>query len=109
MVAAVVDRLRELVHGDVGRRDVGVAEAEVDHVVTASPGLGLQPVDDGEDIRRKTGDAAKLHPGRLLKAHFSAVPQIGTIEADERGADGARVAARARLERWAPPDGGPQP
>ena len=45
----------------VGRRQVGVAEAEVDHVLAGPPGLHLQPVDDGEDVRRQGVDPAELH------------------------------------------------
>ena len=36
-----------------GRRQVGVAEPEVDHVLTGPPGLHLQRVDHREDVRRK--------------------------------------------------------
>ena len=46
VVARVVRRLDELLDGDVGRRDVGVAEPEVDDVLAGSPGLDLQRVDD---------------------------------------------------------------
>ena len=53
MVAGVVRRLGELLDRDVGRRQVGVAEPEVDDVLAGSPCLDLQPVDDGEDVRRQ--------------------------------------------------------
>ena len=61
VVARVAHRLDQLVDGDVGRRDVGVAEAEVDDVVPGAPGLDLQGVDDPEDVRRQRVDPAELH------------------------------------------------
>ena len=63
VVPGVVDRLGQLLDGDVGRRQVGVAEPEVDHVDAGPPGLDLQRVDDGEDVRRQRGDPAELHGG----------------------------------------------
>jgi hypothetical protein len=60
VVARVPDRLAQLVHGRRGRRQVGVAEAEVDHVLAGPPGRHLQPVDDGEHIRRQVRDPAEL-------------------------------------------------
>ena len=61
VVARVLDRLGELLHRDVGRRDVGVAEPEVDDVLAGSPGLDLQRVHDAEHVRRKGVDPAELH------------------------------------------------
>jgi hypothetical protein len=52
VVAGVVGRLAQLVDRQVGRRDVGVAEPQVDDVDAGSPGLDLQTIDDREDIRR---------------------------------------------------------
>jgi hypothetical protein len=42
VVAGVVGRLGQLLDRDLGRRQVGVAEAEVDDVLAGSPGLDLQ-------------------------------------------------------------------
>ena len=65
---AVVHRLggglRELLDGDVGRGDVGVAEAEVDHVATLAPELALQLVDRREDVGREIVDSPELHRRR---------------------------------------------
>ena len=54
VVARVAHRLDQLLDRDVGRRDVGVAEAEVDDVLAGAPGLDLQGVDDR---RRRTAAA----------------------------------------------------
>ena len=53
--------LPQLLDGDRRRRDVGVAEAEVDHVVSLAPQLPLQLVDGREDVGRQVVDAVKLH------------------------------------------------
>src|SRR5450756_404569 len=62
VVAGVVRGFRELLDGGVGRRDVRVAETEVDHVPTGPARLELEPVDDREDVRGNcllyTSDAA---------------------------------------------------
>ncbi len=62
---AVVRRLRgslgELLHGDVRRRDVRVAEAQVDDVPACPTCLDLQVVDDREDVRRQVLDSPELH------------------------------------------------
>ena len=63
-----VRRLAELLDGDLRRGDVGVAEAEIDHVRPCPPCLDLQPVDDREDVRRQVGDAAELHRGQRYSA-----------------------------------------
>ncbi len=62
VVAGVAHRFAELVDGHVGRGQVGVAEAEVDDVLAGSPGLDLEPIDDGEDVGRHVRDPAELHP-----------------------------------------------
>ena len=47
---------------DVGmRRDVRVAETEVDHVATLRPQATLQLVHRREHVRRKLVDAPELH------------------------------------------------
>ena len=50
-VLAEAHRL-QLVHRDVGGRQVGVAEPQVDDVFASASLLDLERVDDGEDIRR---------------------------------------------------------
>ena len=70
VVAAVVHGLAELVDRGLRRRQVGVAEPEVDHVLAGSPGLHLQPVDDREDVRRQRGDAAELHRSTVGSVRF---------------------------------------
>ena len=74
MVAGVVRRLGQLLDRDVGRGQVGVAEAEVDDVGAGSPRLDLQPVDDGEDVRRQVRDPAELHPPDGSDAGLAADP-----------------------------------
>ena len=52
MVAGVVGGLGQLLDGYRGRGKVGVAETQVDHVDARTPGLDLEPIDDGEDVGR---------------------------------------------------------
>ena len=67
---AVVRRLRgglaELLDGDVGRRDVRIAEAEVDHVATFAPQLSLQLVDGRKDIGREIVDTRETSFRKVL-------------------------------------------
>ena len=65
VVARVAGGLGELAHRHVGRGEVGVAEAEVDHVAPGSPCRRLQVVDGGEDVGRQPVDPAELHRGSL--------------------------------------------
>ena len=53
--------LPQLLDGDRRRREIGVAEAEVDHIVSLVPQLPLQLVDGREDVGRQVVDAVKLH------------------------------------------------
>ena len=72
VVGGLGGRLLQLRDGDLGRRDVRVAEAEVDHVAPVAPQLTLQLVDGGEDVRREVVDSAKLHFGKYCRgAHGS--------------------------------------
>ena len=52
--------LAQLLDGDLGRRHVGIAEAEVDHILARTPQLELQPLDLGERIRRQGVDPAEV-------------------------------------------------
>ncbi len=63
VVARAPGSLRQLLHRHVGRRDVRVAEPEIDDVVAPAPGLDLQLVHPCKDIRRNAVDAPKLHGG----------------------------------------------
>ena len=74
VVARVVRRLGELVHRDVGRGQVRVPEAEVDHVTAGSPRRRLQVVDRGEDVGRQPVDPAELHRGSLRPGPSSPGP-----------------------------------
>ena len=60
MVAREQRRLAQLLDGDLRRRDVGIAEAEVDHVLAGAPQLELQPLDLGEGVGREGVDPAEL-------------------------------------------------
>src|SRR5437763_8805431 len=60
MVAREQGSLTELLHGDLRRGHVGIAEAEIDDVVARTPKLELQPLDLREGIRRKRVDAPEL-------------------------------------------------
>ena len=61
MVARIANRLGELLDGDVGRGDIGVAEGEVDHVLAAAARVHLESIDVRHHVRRQTGDAPELH------------------------------------------------
>jgi len=54
-------RLGQLLHRDVRARNVGIAEAEVDDVLTGPSRFVSQLVDDREDVGRQPVDAAELH------------------------------------------------
>ena len=68
MVGGLEGRLAELLDGDFWRRDVGVAEAEVDDVASVVPQLALQLVDGREDVRRQVVDPVKLHFGKYCRS-----------------------------------------
>ena len=55
-------RLGELLDRDRRRGDVGIAEAEVDHVAPVAPQLAFQLIDSREDVRGKIVDSPELHP-----------------------------------------------
>ena len=52
--------LGELLDRDRRRGDVGIAEAEIDHVATLPPKLALQLVDGREDVRGEIVNSTKL-------------------------------------------------
>ncbi len=52
--------LGELVDRDLRRRDIGIAETEIDHVATLSPKLTLQLVDGRENVRGEIVNSTKL-------------------------------------------------
>ena len=54
------DGLLELLHNMRGRRQIGIAHAEVDDVGAAIAGDGLGAVDHLEYVRRQAADAVKL-------------------------------------------------
>ena len=60
MVARQQRGFAKLLDGDLRRRDVGIAEAEVDHVFARAPQLELQPLDLGEGVWGKRVDAPEL-------------------------------------------------
>jgi hypothetical protein len=75
VVARVRRRLGELLDGDRRRGQVGVAEAEVDHVLARAPQLLLQLVRDREQVGRERVDPAELDPLTL------ATPPVGILAA----------------------------
>ena len=68
MVRGLERGLAQLLDGDLRRGDVGIAEAEVDHVAALAPQLPLQLVDGREDVRRQLVDPVKLHFGKQSKS-----------------------------------------
>ena len=66
MRARVAHHFAQLVDDRLGRRQVGIAHAEIDDVGAARAGAGLQPVDLLEDVGRKPADLVKffhVNPG----------------------------------------------
>jgi hypothetical protein len=71
--AHVLHGLDQLGHDMRGRAEVGIAHAQIDHVLARRSRLGLHRVHFREDIRRQAFDAVKflIHdwltvPGRRL-------------------------------------------
>ncbi len=111
VVAGVVHGLGQLLDRHVGRGEVRVAEAQVDHVGAGSPGLDLQRVDDGEDVGRQRRDPAELHGAQRYSrsppppAHDSL--RNGVIS---RASPATASARRSGPRRWHPPrDPAPHP
>ena len=52
--------LDELVHDVLGRRLIGIAHSEVDDVLATRARLGLQRIDDVEDIGRQALNAREI-------------------------------------------------
>jgi hypothetical protein len=65
VVARIMRSLTKLFDGYIRRRDVGVAKAEIDHVVACSTCCQLQCVDLSEDVRWQALDSAEFHQPRL--------------------------------------------
>jgi hypothetical protein len=61
MIRRLLRRLDQGVHRHLRRRDVGVAEAEVDHVDPGLPGFRLETVHLGEGVRGQRADPAEVH------------------------------------------------
>ena len=61
MVARVLRRFGELLDGELGRGEIGIAESEIDDVCTGTPELERELADDRQDVRRQVVDAAKVH------------------------------------------------
>ena len=87
VVARVLRRLAQLVDGDLRRGDVGVAEAQVDHVRTCSPCVDLQTVDDREDVRGQVGDPAELHRRPRYSVGTCVRPFVATCRHAKRSRD----------------------
>ena len=65
MVARVLGRFRQLLDRELGRGQIGVAEAEVDDVLAGPAQLEREVADRREDVRRQAVDAAELHGSSL--------------------------------------------
>ena len=61
MVVRLRGRLLQLRDRDLGGREVGVAEPEVDDVLAGASQLERQVADRREDVRRERVDPAELH------------------------------------------------
>ena len=89
MVAREQGSLTELLHGDLRRGHVGIAEAEIDDVVARTPKLELQPLDlrEGESGLGNTGlDVVRTAAPLELRYGSAAATleafEIGTWEID---------------------------
>ena len=65
VVAGVQHCLGSLLGSQIRRRQVGITEPEIDHVLAIAARLDLQRVDDGKDVRRQRIDAAELHGAKV--------------------------------------------
>ena len=70
VIGRLEGRLPQLVDGDLRRRDVGVAEAEIDDVPAFVPQVALQLVDGREDVRGQVVDPIKLHFGKYCRSGY---------------------------------------
>ena len=61
MVARIPRGLGELLHGEIGRGKVGVAEPQIDDVGPRPPELERQLPDHGKHVRREIVDSAEVH------------------------------------------------
>ena len=84
VVARVARRLGQLLDRDLGRRDIGVAEAQIDDVVARAAGRHLQAVDDREDVRRQRVDTAELERVGPAVLRSAAVLRFASVLAHER-------------------------
>ena len=100
VVARVVGGLGQLAHGDVGRGQVGVPEAEVDDVLAGSPRRRLQVVDGGEDVGRQPVDPAELHRGSLRPGPAPPSTRAPPQGAAPRPPAPRRRPASRRRPRW---------
>ena len=105
---AVVDGLGgglgELLDRDRRRGDVGVAEAEVDHVAAVAPQLAFELVDRREDVRGEIVDSSELHRatslgGSTMPVERAPLPRLRerVSRARERYLRALLRAARTRL------------
>src|SRR5436190_7731341 len=70
MVAGVPRRLHQLVDDVLRRGLVGVAHAEIDDVLPSRSRLGLEIVDDAEDVGRQPLDPVEVVHGRSSVGHM---------------------------------------
>ncbi len=79
-------RLDQLFDDVLRRRLIGVAHAEVDDVLAPSAGLGLQVIDDVEDVGRQAFDALEVGvQGYLPKRLSGRARRISLVPAAEPG------------------------
>ncbi len=104
VVPAVAGGLGQLLDGDLGGRDVGVPEAQVDHVLAGPPGRDLQVVDDGKDVRRQPGDAPErvVVEGHEQRGYRRLLTSLGTMFRAARGRARRPVGDEPDLRAWVP-------
>src|SRR4051812_8732112 len=95
MVPLLRRRLLQLLHRGGRRRDVRVAEAEVDDVVPCAAQLDLERVDGGKRVRRNV-----LDPPELPAWHSTRLPQGALRRRRARAPGRARPPRRRREARW---------
>ena len=71
MVPWISGSFLQLLNSDLWRREIRVAEAEVNDVIACSPALDLELVDDREHVRGQVGYTAKFHGGSLVSGDVS--------------------------------------
>ena len=89
---------------DGGRRAIGVADAQVDHVAARGDGGLLLLVDLGEQIRGELPQPFRLHElrrrHRAVSPSISIISVVKTVQSDRSSTTSSAMPARSRRHRF---------